>query len=83
MYTIDQIFDMFASYDPAIRQKGVEAAKDVKYLSVFLQPIEGKFLWGRCAEVLASKSDAELKPYLTSLFMWLLHTASWHTYSCP
>lgn len=69
---IDQIFEMLSwNNDNEMQIKGIEEAKKVKHLSVFLQPIESKSVWENCAKVLISKSDEELALYLVSMFMWL------------
>lgn len=69
---IDQIFEMLSwTNDKSIQAQGVEAAKKIRNLSVFLQPIESKAIWENCAKVLVSKSDRELEIYLIDLFRWL------------
>lgn len=50
---------------------GLCLAKEVKDISVFLQP-QGKSLWENCSRVLYEKSDDELLPYLDKLLEWLL-----------
>ena len=69
---IDRIFEMIADgADETNRQKGIEEGRKVRFLSVFCQPREGKRYWDGCAEILAGKTDAELKPYLFDLLEWL------------
>ena len=50
--------------------KGRELARDVKSISVFLQP-NGKNLWDNCAVILAERSDEDLEPCLLNLMAWL------------
>lgn len=57
-----------------VQSKGIEYAKRITSLEIFLQPntdIFNKNVWDNCAEVLSSKTDDELKPYLMQLFEWL------------
>lgn len=69
---IDELFHMLSwSSDEETQKKGKEIAGQSKYLSAFLQPIEDKSVWNNCAEIFASKSDEELKPYLFDLLKWL------------
>ena len=69
---IDQIFEMFSwDNDKETQLRGIEEAKQIKHLSVFLQPIESKLIWENCARVLISKNDKELQLYLVSMFKWL------------
>ena len=71
-YSINEIFDFMSSEkDIALQAKGIEEAKKVKYISIFLRPIESKLLWENCAKVIASKSDHELKRLFEGLFEWL------------
>lgn len=55
------------------QEKGIELAKKVKCINVFLQPVFpfGKNVWDNCAKVLDSKTNEELSPYLTELMTWL------------
>ena len=69
---IDQIFEMLSwDNDKETQLRGIEEAKQIKHLSVFLQPIESKLIWENCARVLISKNDKELQLYLVSMFKWL------------
>ena len=54
-----------------VQREGIEYAKEVKSLSVFFQPAEGKALWHNCAVVIAERGDEELEPYLFGMFEWL------------
>lgn len=54
--------------------KGVEMAKDVENLNVFIQPCNKKYnknVWENCAKVLSERSDEDLSPYLVELLEWL------------
>lgn len=71
-FDIDEIFKMLSwSNEETIQKRGIDEAKKIKHLSVFILPIESKSVWENCAKVLISKSDEELKPYLIDLFKWL------------
>lgn len=74
---MNQLFEMLSwESDEDIQQRGLEEAANVKYLSIFLRPIEGKHLWENCARVLANKTDEELELYLPWMFEWL-KDANW------
>lgn len=69
---IDQIFEMLSwNNDEKVQVQGIEEAKKIRNLSVFILPIESKSIWENCAKVLASKTDQELELYLVSMFEWL------------
>ena len=69
---IDRIFEMIADgADEETRRDGITEGRKVRFLSVFCQPREGKRYWDGCAEILVSKTDAELQPYLFDLLEWL------------
>lgn len=74
MVDVDYIISLFhwdrSEKDQAL---GLELARDVKSINVFLQPgtLAGKPTWDNCAKVLSKKSDAELEPYLFELFEWI------------
>ena len=54
--------------------KGIEMAKDVENINVFLQPCNknyNKNVWENCAKILSEKTDEELSPYLVELLEWL------------
>lgn len=74
---VNQLFDMlWWESNEENRQKGLEEAAKVKFLSIFILPEEGKGYWENCAEVLANKTDEELEPYLISIFEWF-HDGNW------
>ncbi len=68
---------MFCSDSEEIRNDGIEEAKKVKSISVFVQPspigLEFRvgWLWEGCAKVLASKTDDELDCVLYDLTEWI------------
>lgn len=56
------------------QEQGVQLAKDVKCINVFLQPgncYYGKNVWDNCAKILSERSNEELSPYLIELMEWL------------
>lgn len=56
------------------QEKGIELAKNVKCINVFLQPggrYYGKNVWDNCAKILSARSNEELSPYLIELMEWL------------
>lgn len=55
-----------------IQNKGIEEAKKVKDISIFIQPEGDKSIWENCAKVIASKENEELRQYLKELFDWIL-----------
>ena len=71
---IDTIMDMLDwNNSPEIQAKGVETAKDIKSINVFLQPVDKKHnknVWDNCAEILCKRKDDELNPYLINLLEW-------------
>lgn len=75
MYDIDEIMDMLdGNNSTEIQEKGIELAKNIKCINVFILPLHkdcNKNVWENCAKILATKSDEELKPYLSDLLEWL------------
>lgn len=75
MSDIDNVMDMLdCNNSEEIQEKGIKLAKQIKDLSVFLQPtglIHDKNVWENCARIVCKRSDVELAPYLTSLLAWL------------
>ncbi len=70
-YNIDEIIEMFDwNNSEEIQKKGLELSKSVKCLKVFFQPY-GKNVWRNCALALVCRTDEELQPYLTDMFIWL------------
>lgn len=56
------------------QEKGIEMAKDIQCIKAFFQPSGPgycKSVWENCAVIVCVRSDAELKPYITDMFMWL------------
>jgi len=74
MVDIDYIIDLL-DWDKTLEEqnKGLELARKVKCISVFMQPVSpyGKGVWDNCAKVLAEKDDKTLEPYLFYLLEWL------------
>ncbi len=79
--SLDEIYESFIwdesytaeEYDAKILI-GINEAKKYKYIYPFIQPIipeKSKSIWEPCAQVIASKTDEELLPYLYLLFEWL------------
>lgn len=74
MINIDYIMDLLDwDNSPADQNSGLELAKDIKCINVFIQPGSpyGKRIWDNCAKVLSGKSDKILEPYLIELLEWL------------
>ena len=82
-YSIDEIYDLFMwdhqlsldEYEAKV-QKGIEAARQIKNLFPFMQPIvippeKSKSVWEPCAKVVAMRSDEELLPYIYKLLEWI------------
>lgn len=71
-FSIDEIFEKMSSdNEKSLQLQGIEAAGQIKNLSVLFQPIESKALWENCAIVISSKSDEILQPYIMNMFEWL------------
>ena len=73
MCDIDQIMDMLDSDDIEIEEEGIELAKNIKCINVFILPMHpgyNKTIWENCAKILANKTDEELSPYLMDLLEW-------------
>lgn len=75
MVNIDYIMDLLDWNNSIERQEqGIEMAKDVKCINVFLQPgsrYYGKNVWDNCAKILSARSNEELSPYMIELMEWL------------
>ncbi len=74
MYNIDKIMDMLdCNNNIEIQKRGIELARKIKSINVFILPKHpgyNKNIWENCAKILASKTDKELYPYVTSLLKW-------------
>lgn len=57
--------------DIQIQEKGIELAKEIKDISLFMLPSMTSAIWKNCAKVIESKSDEELKPYILDLLVWI------------
>lgn len=55
------------------QERGIELAKRIRYINVFLQPgfPAGLNTWDNCAKVLSMKTNAELEPYMIELMEWI------------
>ena len=75
MISINNIMDLLDWNNSEEKQaKGIELARDVKCINIFLQPVDdgyNKNVWDNCAKILSERSDQELSPYLTPLLKWL------------
>ncbi len=75
MDNVEYILNLIDWNNSKIAQaKGIKLAKEVKDISVFLQPCSqehNKNVWGNCAIILSERSDEELSPYLIELLEWL------------
>lgn len=84
MVNIDYIMELFDwNNSDDDQNRGLELAKDIKCISVFIQPGSpyGKNVWDNCAKVLARKNDKELRPHLIGLLEWL-QDLNWPGASC-
>ena len=75
---IDEVLGMLSEVNPEeVQQAGLELARQVKTVSIFVQPASGRIgmdVWENCAKVLAERPDQELEPILDRLFGWLRDT---------
>lgn len=72
---IDEIIELLDwNNDVEIQQKGIELAKNIKDITVFIKPKHhnySKMVWENCAIILRDKTDEELTPYLENLLEWI------------
>lgn len=75
MVNIDYIMGLIDwNKNSAEQMKGIQMAKDVENIKVFLQPCNknyNKNVWDNCAKILSERTDEELSPYLIELLEWL------------
>ena len=75
LFDIDKIMDMIdCNNSIEIQEKGIELAKNVKCINVFILPEHlecSKNVWENCAKILAGRTDKELVPYLTDILLWI------------
>ena len=72
MEKLDNIFSMLKwKNSPETIAEGKRSAREVKDLSLLIMPASEPSVWEYCAEILSEKDDAELSPYLDSLFDWI------------
>ena len=72
--TNEEMFELLDVNNSEEKQKkGLDYARTIKQLDVFLQPsfADDKMVWNNCALILSEKSDEELEPYLVELLEWL------------
>lgn len=72
---IDELFDMLSwNSDEETQRRGIELAREVKCLSVFIRPIglnHGKDIWENCAKVITSYPDEILFYCIPGMLEWL------------
>lgn len=74
---INQLFEMLSwNSNEETQKKGVEEGKKIKYISIFMQPVEDKSIWENCAKIIVSKPNELLETYLSLMFEWL-QDANW------
>ena len=59
---------------PENQLRGIELARGVKAINVFLQPHDShnnKNVWENCARILSERDETELRPYYSELLEWL------------
>ena len=75
MCDIDEIMNMLDwNNSEEVQQKGVELAKGIKTINVFIMPCNPESdmnVWENCAKILASKPDDILEPYVFKLLEWI------------
>jgi len=75
MVDIDYIMNLIDwEKSPEDQRAGIELAKQVECINVFLRPCSKKYnknVWENCAVILADREDSQLLPYLIELFSWL------------
>ncbi len=74
---INEIYKMLNWENSAdVRSEGIRLAKELKDLSLLIQPPAPPSVWECCAQILCQKSDSDLEPYLSGLLDWL-HDLNW------
>ena len=57
---IDTLFEMLDERKPIeLQEEAIREARKIKSLSIFMQPIEYKFSWKKCAKEICEKTDEE------------------------
>lgn len=70
--SIDDIIEMLDwNNDEEVQKTGIELAKNIKHIYIFVQPPIDKKYWRNCAKIVAQHSDTELNGVLTYLFRWI------------
>ena len=68
MYLIDW------NRSPAEQQEGIALAREVECIKAFFKPTSpgcSKNVGNNCAAIISERSDEELLPYTTDMFLWL------------
>ena len=72
---IDELFDMLSwNSDEETQRKGIELARNIKCISVFLQPYgseHSKDVWENCAKIVAAYPDEAFQYCLHESLEWL------------
>lgn len=77
---INELFENLSwNSDKECQLKAIEEAVDIKFLSIFMQPIEDKSVWENCAKIISARSDTELEHYLVEMLEWL-QDSNWPGY---
>lgn len=75
MYKIDELMNMLdCNNSIEIQEKGIELAKNVKNIKVFVLPQNesyNKNVWENCAKILEDRTDDELTICLSELMAWI------------
>ncbi len=75
MSTIDELLDKLSWNMPAdIQSEGVNEAREFYSIKCFFQPCDKKHskdVWENCANIIASRTDDEIEPYIVDMFLWL------------
>ncbi|MBR3659380.1 MAG: DUF5071 domain-containing protein [Bacteroidaceae bacterium] len=72
MHIIDRFFsDLSWDADPKRQEEAINEAANIKVLSIFIQPLEGKEYWDNCAVIISRREDKELEKYIYALLEWL------------
>ena len=77
MNTIDEIMALIDwNRSESDQRKGISMAHEVSDLCLkcFFQPTDpqyGKRLWENCAIIISQRTDAQLRPYILDMLLWL------------
>lgn len=71
MENINRIYEMLHwQNDIQVQIQGMKLARNLKDISVLVQPVADISIWDSCAKILHEKSDDVLEPYLPELIGW-------------